>query len=112
MPDSSFEQSLMIKLLNYIETEYKDAALSEFASSNGMDIYSMSRLIKRHFKKSFKDLLIEKRMQQAAFLLSTTKMTILDISLAVGYENSSYFHRSFQKFFDMSPRSYRLRSLE
>lgn len=108
VPSSSFEQSVMIKLLNYIETNYKDASLGEFASDNNMDIYSMSRLIKRHFKESFKDLLIKKRMQQAAFLLTTTKMTIMDIALAVGYENTSYFHRTFLKYHGMSPRSFRL----
>ncbi len=108
VPQSSFEQSVMIKLLNYIETDYRNATLSEFARDIGYDIYSASRLIKRHFDKSFKDLLIEKRMQQAAFLLTTTKMTIMDISLAVGYENTSYFHRTFLKYYDVSPRQFRL----
>ena len=110
VPSASLEQSIMIRLLNYIETGYKNATLAELSADCGYDIYSMSRLIKRHFKKSFKDLLIEKRMQQAAFLLSTTKMTIADISLAIGYENTSYFHRTFLKYYGMSPRSFRLRN--
>ena len=47
---------------------------------------------------------------QAAYLLSHTAMSVLDIGLSVGYENISYFHRIFKKKYGMSPRGYRLQS--
>ncbi|WP_139355595.1 hypothetical protein [Oribacterium sp. C9] len=34
MPENSYEQNLMLKLLNYIESEYKNAALSDFIEKN------------------------------------------------------------------------------
>ena len=46
--------------------------------------------------------------QSAAYLLSTTAMSVMDIGLAVGYENMSYFHRIFQNKYGMTPRRYRL----
>ncbi len=107
---SSYEQNMMIQLLNYIETEYKDAALTDFAERNHVDIYTMSRMIKRRFGKTFKELLVEKKMNQACYLLKNTKLSVTDIAYSIGYENTSYFHRTFRAMFELSPRDYRIKS--
>lgn len=107
VPENSYEQNLIIRLLNYIETEYKNAALSVFIEKNSIDIYTMSRIIKKNTGMTFKDLLIQKRMKTAAFLLENTSLSIMDISFTVGYENTSYFHKIFREKFGMSPREYR-----
>ena len=46
-------------------------------------------------------------MSQAVWLLQNTHLTIADISVAVGYENTSYFYRLFEKTFGKSPREIR-----
>jgi transcriptional regulator GlxA family with amidase domain len=48
-----------------------------------------------------------KRLSQAAYLLTHTAMSVMDVGLAVGYENMSYFHRIFQNRYGMTPRKYR-----
>ncbi len=108
VPGSSYEQNMMIQLLNYIETEYKDAALTEFAKRNHVDIYTMSRMVKRLSGKTFKELLVEKKMSQACYLLKNTKLSITDIAFSIGYENTSYFHRTFRAIYGVSPRDYRI----
>ena len=105
---SSYEQNLMIQLLNYMETEYKEASLSDFAERNHVDIYTMSRMIKRNTGKNFKELLIEKKLSQACYLLKNTSLAVTDIAYSIGYENTSYFHRAFRALYHMSPRDYRL----
>lgn len=50
-------------------------------------------------------------LNQAAYLLKTTSMSVLEIGMAVGYENQSYFHRIFQKQFGTTPRKYRVQML-
>lgn len=107
VPGSSFEQNLMIQLLNYIETEYKDASLTDFSARNHTDIYTLSRMIKRATGKTFKDLLIEKKMKQAIFLLKNTNIAVTDIAYSIGYENTSYFHRTFKAMYGTSPRQFR-----
>ena len=69
----------------------------------------MSKVITRKKKtgKTYKDLLQEKRLSQAAFLLMSTGMNVSDISVLIGYENVSYFHRIFSRRFGCSPKSYR-----
>ena len=42
---------------------------------------------------------------------SLTALSVTDISMAVGYDNFSYFHRIFKKEFGISPRSYRIKDL-
>lgn len=108
MAPDSWEQDLMLKLLGYIDEEYRDASLSEFAARCGVDIYTLGRIIRRQTSRTFTDLVEEKRMKQASWLLRNTCITIEDISRAVGYENTSYFYRLFGKTFGMRPREYRL----
>ena len=110
MAKSSWEQDLVIRLLSYIESEYRTAGLAEFAARSGMEETSLSRLIKKNTGKTFKELLMEKRIDQAQFLLTDTELSVDDIAAAVGYENTSFFHRLFQRNTGMTPRAFRLSS--
>jgi len=71
----------------------------------------LSREIRRKTGKNFTDLVQEKRMSQAAWLLTNTSQNVADIAVAVGYENISYFHRLFAARYGMSPRLYRKTAL-
>jgi AraC-like DNA-binding protein len=48
-------------------------------------------------------------MSQAVFLLTNTDMKIADISEAVGYENTSFFHRAFVRKYGVTPSKLRNR---
>ncbi len=49
------------------------------------------------------------RMEKAQELLLNTNMKVSDISQAVGYPNTSYFCKSFQKMFGATPERFRQR---
>ncbi len=96
-----------IKISAYISNNYRLASLAELASIMNLSIPYLSKLICEYFGKSFKELLIDERMTRASELLSKTDLRIDQVIVAVGYENSSYFHRTFKKIFGKTPLSYR-----
>ena len=106
------DQELMMVVYRYVEEKYRDGELSELAQMLHYDLHWLSRTIKRLTGKTYTELVQAKRMRQAAYLLQTSRLSVGDIALAVGYENISYFHRLFQKTYQMSPRKYRIRQRE
>lgn len=101
-------QKFMMTVLGFIEEHYRDGELSELAEEMHYDLYWMSREIKKQSGKTYTELVQQKRLSQAAYLLTHTAMSVMDIGLAVGYENMSYFHRIFQERYGMTPRKYRV----
>lgn len=104
------EQELTFTVLNYIEEHYRDGELSAIAHQHHYDLYQLSRLIRHTTGKTWTQLLQEKRLSRAAYLLNTTKLSITDISLDVGYNNFSYFYKIFHQKYGCSPRQFRRNS--
>lgn len=101
------EQTLMLHVLRYVEERYADGTLRELARQLHYDESWLSRAIKLHSGKNFTELLQDRRLKQAAYLLNTTGMKVSDVGESVGYENLSYFHRIFKQRYGMSPHQYR-----
>ena len=67
----------------------------------------MSRMLKKRTGKNFKELLQLRKLQQAAYLLQNSTLSIDKIIEHIGYENSSYFYRMFHEKYGCSPSEYR-----
>lgn len=106
---SSQEEGLTVTALRYIEEHYQSGSLTELAALTHYDVSTLSRLIKSRTGKNYTDLVQEKRLSQAAWLLRNTDQRVDDIALLTGYENISYFHRLFAARFGCTPRQYRIR---
>lgn len=104
------QEAATVQVLSYLETNYVRGSLTEAAALLHYDLCWLSREIKRKTGKNYTQLVQEKRMAQAAFLLRNTDRNIDRIANAVGYENLGYFHRIFREYFGMSPRSYRVQN--
>ncbi len=66
-----------------------------------------SRLFAKETGTSFSSFLLETRMQKARKLLSTTDLTIDEVSRSIGFEDPSYFYRVFKKKNGVTPKQYR-----
>ncbi len=104
---SRFDTELTGNVLNYIEEHYKDGSLSELAELMNYDLSWLSREIKKRTGKTYKELLQAKRMNQAIYLLSNSRLPVSDIIESVGYDNTSYFYRKFKERYGVSPKDYR-----
>lgn len=103
----SQDEAAIIRVLRYLESNYVSGSLTELAQLLHYDISWLSRDIKRKTGKTYTQLIQEKRLAQAAFLLKNTDRNVADISFTVGYENISYFHRIFSAAYGKSPKHYR-----
>ena len=101
------EQNALFSVLRYIEEHYRDDSLTEIAGRLHYELPSLSRLIRQRTGKNYTELLQEKRLSQAAWLLRNTAGNVDEIANSVGYENISYFHRLFAARFGLSPKKYR-----
>ena len=101
------EQENVLKVLRYVEEHYRDGSLTEIADVLHYDPAWLSREIKRRTGKNYTDLVQDKRLSQALWLLKNTTKKVDEIAIAVGYENISYFHRLFAKRYGMSPKKIR-----
>lgn len=101
------EQQTILRVLQYIETNYPQASLTSMAEELHCDVSWLSREIHRRTGRTFTDLVQEQRLNQAAWMLKNTRQRVSDIALSVGYENTSYFHRIFSDRYGCSPKKYR-----
>ena len=104
-----FQTELIGTVLSYIDEHYKNGSLSELAALMKYDVYWLSREIKKNTGRTYKELLQEKRMNQARYLLDNTGLPVANIIESVGYDNTSYFYRKFRERYGMSPNEYRKR---
>lgn len=92
----------------YILQNYSKAlTLEEVAGHAGFSAVYFSTMFKKLTGQSFADYLTEVRLAEAKKLLKEGKMSILEISEAVGYSDNKYFRKLFKKVTGMKPSDYR-----
>ena len=101
------DDAVIWQVLRYVDSNYANGSFAELTRRLHYDASWLSREIRRKTDKTYTQLVQEKRLAQAAFLLRNTDRNVSDIANAVGYENISYFHRIFAKSFGKSPKGYR-----
>ena len=67
----------------------------------------LNKIVKKHSGMTLTEYIQSYRIKQAAKLICTTSDPIAKISHSLGFENKAYFYRLFEKYFHMSPLSYR-----
>lgn len=110
LSDNSSEnyKDMMIQfILKFIDVNFKNATLTKLADDFHQSLSSLSKMIKQSTGYTFQELLQRKRYQKAIMLLLETNLSVKEISVAVGYENLSYFYRQFRKHYQVTPKQYR-----
>ena len=98
---------MVFDVLQYIEGSHKNGSLAEISSRLNRPTYQIRRLLKKHTGCNFKELLGQQKLQQAAYLLSNTTLSVDAVITAIGYDNSSYFYRRFRERYGCSPTELR-----
>ena len=106
---STKHQDYYIKeAITYIEQNFQnDISVVDIPNRLGINRSYFGKIFKQTLKQTPQEFLINYRMIKATELLRLTKMSIGDISKAVGYENQLHFSRAFKKIYNISPREWR-----
>jgi AraC-like DNA-binding protein len=93
----------------FIQERYaEELSLPGIAARYGLNPSYFSRLFHREAGIPLVAYINRVRIQRSCLLLKRTRMSILEISLSVGYNNLSHFNRYFRRIVGTSPREYRL----
>ncbi|MCD8230763.1 MAG: PocR ligand-binding domain-containing protein [Clostridiales bacterium] len=105
----ALENSRLIRnAMNYISTNFASPlTLEEVATHVHLNPSYFSRIFKQSLGLSFKEYLTQVRIEEAKRLLDHTEYSLLDIAIAVGFDNQSYFTSVFKKNTGLTPGQYR-----
>lgn len=95
--------------LEFISHNFQnDISVENIADVCGLNRSYFGKIFKQALGKSPQEFLLSYRMVQAAELLKLTKLSVGDISLAVGYDNQMHFSRAFKSVYGISPKKWRV----
>jgi len=97
----------VIKSMKLMNAKLGADSLSQVAEESGMSLRNFNRIFLQETSLTPKEYLQMKRMEKAKYLLGTTKLTITDISMEVGYNSVSKFIEAFKKLESQLPSDYR-----
>ncbi|MDD7739694.1 MAG: AraC family transcriptional regulator [Fusicatenibacter sp.] len=101
---------IVIYMCTYIDKHIREViSLEEMAKGVGYDTYYLTTLFKKDTGKTIKTYILEKKVEQAKILLSSTLMETQEISDRLSFQSASYFCTQFKKITGESPLSYRKR---
>ena len=98
---------------NYIQANIGgNLSIWHLAVRAGYTEYYFSRKFKQEMKCSISEYVKQEKIRRAKLLLSSTNMSIIDISNELGFNSRSYFSDTFQKITGESPGEYRGKNLK
>lgn len=101
----------LVQVIGEME-QHTEPPLSTLDLAEGIQVTrrQLERLFRLHLKDTPSNFYLGLRLEKARQLLRQTDMSVLEVSLACGFESPSYFTRSYRARFARCPREDRQRS--
>lgn len=94
--------------LAYAASNYmRPITLQEIAGHAGLSANYFSRLFRENVGTSFREHLNRVRVEESKHLLNSTRDSLADIALAVGFADQSYYSKVFKRIVGLPPGKYR-----
>jgi YesN/AraC family two-component response regulator len=105
----SYLKESLEKAVSYIKNNYSrpNLSLSEVAEAVNLSPYYFSHQFKKKLDTTFIEYLTKERIKASTELLKDFRLSIAQVSFAVGYQDSNYFSKVFKKYMNLSPVDYR-----
>lgn len=96
------------KAIQYISANFSTPlTLETVAEYVHLNPAYFSTIFKQSTGSAFKEYLNMIRIEESKRLLSNTDYSLIDIAIAVGYDNQSYFSKVFKKHTGLTPKQFR-----
>ena len=106
--DTSGKNTVEKEMVSYIQQNFTGKILlKEFGEQFHLSEKYISRYFKEHFHITISQYVTYLRLEHAKQLLQDTDIPVTEVAMQSGYQNVSYFIRSFKKTYGMSPLKYR-----
>ncbi|CAL1517208.1 AraC family transcriptional regulator [Chitinophaga sp. MM2321] len=105
---SDKDQSRMNDIFTFIFQHFKrDIPLPEIAAVAGINVHSFCRFFKSRTQKSFTRFVNELRIGHACKLMQERNLSMQELSVKSGYNNTTNFNRFFKRIKGKTPREYK-----
>lgn len=95
-------------IFNYVKDHFREQiTLEEIADLANMKVPSFCRYFKKITNKTFTQFVNEYRITHSLKLLSEQPLSITEICFESGFNNFSYFNKTFKEYIKKSPSQYR-----
>jgi len=95
-------------IFNYVKDHFKEQiTLEEISELANMRVPSFCRYFKKITNKTFTQFVNEYRITHSLKLLAEKPMSITEVCFESGFNNFSYFNKTFKEYIQKSPSQYR-----
>lgn len=96
------------RIHRWISDHYRqDITLQQLAELEGVSTGYLSHYIRQNLGCTFTQFVTKLRTAQAAHLLESTDLSVLDVLLNSGFSDYRYMHKAFLESFHCTPKEYR-----
>lgn len=108
---SDVESDIDDDVISYIQSDIKNANLSEYAKMHNYSVSSVSQKVKAAYGISFVEILQDIRLVTSAQMLISSNANIDSIIEECGYNNKTHFYDLFKKKYGLTPFQYRKKNI-
>jgi len=97
----------LLPALYYVQQNFRFKVKNELVSGLcNMSPFRFSRSFRETYGMTFQDYVVRYRILESCRLLKSPNANVTDIAYAIGFNDASYFSRTFRRYIGMTPSSY------
>ena len=101
------KEDVVFETAKKLLTEEQEYTVSEIAEKLFISQSSLQKCFQKHLGQSPVQFRMEKRIEKAKLLLTTTDIPIKDIAISLHFYDISYFYKIFRKYTGITPKTFR-----
>jgi AraC-like DNA-binding protein len=103
--NEEMKNQVLVRLQQYLQEHFREKiTLEDFCRVYNYPDKRVQRIFRNHYDATFANVILQKRMEEAKRLLETTDKNVTEVCFEVGFNDASYFTKSFKAFFGLLPK--------